>query len=86
MEANTSEVFMSEANILSSYSTGGKLRTCEWALLVFFAYIAGISLAFHLRSPEAARPFLILGGVTLVLLGLAYAEEHGPRRAISFAR
>jgi len=32
------------------------------------------------------RPWLTLGAVAAVLFALAYAEEHGPRRAISYAR
>jgi membrane-associated phospholipid phosphatase len=77
---------MREANILASYSTGKRLRTCEWALLSFFLYIAAISPAFHFRSQVTAEPFLILAGVAAALFGLAYAEERGPRQAISFAR
>lgn len=68
------------------YSTGKRLRTCEWSLIVFFLYIAAIAPAFHTRSGSHSVPIQIAVVSIAVLLALAYAEEHGPRRFVSYAR
>jgi membrane-associated phospholipid phosphatase len=71
----------------SAYSTGRRLRACEWALISFFVYIAAISPGFHLRSQLRSVPFLIAAGVLVLILALAYAEDHPRlRRGISYAR
>jgi membrane-associated phospholipid phosphatase len=71
----------------SSYTTGRRLRACEWALIVFFLYIAGISPAFHLRSQLQSVPFVIAAGVLALIVALAYAEDQPKlRRAFSYAR
>ena len=70
-----------------SYTTGRRLRACEWALISFFLYIAGISPGFHLRSQLRSVPFVI-AAVVLCLMGtLAYAEAQPKLRGIaSYAR
>lgn len=70
-----------------SYTTGRRLRACEWALISFFLYIAAISTAFHLRSQLRSIPWVIAAGVLVLILSLAYAEgEPKLRRAISYTR
>lgn len=71
----------------SNYSTGRRLRACEWVLISFFLYIAGISPGFRLRSQLRSVPFTIAAVVLGLMAALAYAE-HQPRfrRAVSYAR
>jgi membrane-associated phospholipid phosphatase len=71
----------------SAYATGHRLRACEWALIAFFLYIAGISPAFHLRSQLQSIPFVIAAGVLVLILALAYGEDQPRlRRAFSYTR
>jgi membrane-associated phospholipid phosphatase len=69
------------------YSTGRRLRACEWALVSFFVYIAAISPAFHLRSQLREVPFYMAAAVISLIAALAYAEDQPRfRRGISYAR
>lgn len=71
---------------LPMFTTGKHLRACEWALIVFFLYVACISRFFHLRSPNHAIPFIVAAIVIVCLNVLAWTEQYGPRRFVSFAR
>lgn len=68
------------------YTTGKRLRACEWALVVFFIYIAAISPAFRLRSGRWDQPFLVAAIAVGTLLILAWSEEHGPKAVVSRIR
>lgn len=74
-----------EASI--NYSTGRQLRSCEWALIAFFLYIASISAAFHLRSQLRSVPFVIAALVIALIVTVARAEESTCwTRIFSFSR
>lgn len=52
-----------------------RVRRSEWVFIVYFIYVALISLAFPLKSELAPRPFLLAGAIfllTFVLTGLEY--------------
>ncbi len=68
------------------YSTGKRLRTCEWTLIVFFLYIAAIAPAFQTRTGSRFVPIQIAVVAIASLLILAHAEERGLRRFVSYAR
>jgi membrane-associated phospholipid phosphatase len=51
-----------------------KLRSAEWLLTVYFAYVALISPAFRLENNW--RPFLVVALVYALFLALAYGESR----------
>lgn len=70
-----------------TYTTGRRLRACEWAIIGFFVYIAVISPAFHLRSQLRSVPFFMAAAVIAILAALAYAEGRPQTRSFaSYAR
>ncbi|MBV9300752.1 MAG: phosphatase PAP2 family protein [Acidobacteriaceae bacterium] len=64
-----------------------KLRTSEWVLIGFFAYVAGLSVFFPERPGLSFQPALLLVGVSALLWLLAQFERIGGRsRQVSIVR
>jgi membrane-associated phospholipid phosphatase len=64
----------------------GALRSSEWLLIIYFAYVALISPAFSLQSQNAWRPFLVALLVAALISALAYGESHENREVFGIAR
>ena len=63
-----------------------RLRLSEWALIVFFSYIAIVSLLFPLGLTRKCFAFGIAIGVSLAVAGLAVGERVRGGQALSMAR
>ncbi len=63
-----------------------KLRSSEWILLVFFAYIAALVPFFRDRPRLGYQPIVILAIVAVLLFSLARAEKTRFALAISMTR
>ncbi|MGA2215367.1 MAG: phosphatase PAP2 family protein [Bryobacteraceae bacterium] len=61
-----------------------KLRSAEWLLTGYFAYVALISRAFPMENPW--RPFVVVLLVCALFLALAWGEAHESRRLFSILR
>jgi membrane-associated phospholipid phosphatase len=61
-----------------------KLRSAEWLLTVYFAYVAAIAPKFPLESKWL--PLLVAGLVCTLFLVLAYGESHENPEIFSIAR
>ncbi len=64
----------------------GRLRSCEWALIVFFAYIALISLVFPLSFRVRLPAFAIVACIAAASCGLAAFERNGSPHVFSMVR
>lgn len=64
----------------------GRLRSSEWILVVFFGYVALVSLWFPLPASLAVRPFLLATGAFLFLRGMAAWEAKRGAEALSIVR
>ncbi len=64
----------------------GALRSSEWLLIVYFAYVALIAPAFPLAPQVALLPFAVVLLVAALFVVLAYAEKQGHREFFSVAR
>lgn len=53
-----------------------KLRSAEWLLVIYFAYVAAIATRFPIGQPLLWRPLLVELLVCTVFLALAYGEMH----------
>jgi membrane-associated phospholipid phosphatase len=62
------------------------LRSSEWVLIAFFAYIAGIAPFFRDRPHLACQPLALLLVVFGLLSVLPQAERTGPAQWISIVR
>ena len=54
----------------------GRLRSSEWVLIAFFAYVTAIAPLFRERPHLKYQPILILLLVTTLLASLAWAETR----------
>ncbi len=64
----------------------GRLRSCEWALIVFFAYVALISFLFPLSSAVRMAAFAIAVCIAVASCGLAACERSGSSHVSSMVR
>ena len=62
------------------------LRSSEWLLAVYFAYVAAISPAFPLQPRVTLLPFAIAALVSALFVVLAHAEKYGHREFFSITR
>jgi membrane-associated phospholipid phosphatase len=53
-----------------------KLRSAEWLLVLYFAYVAAIAARFPIEHPWVWRPLLVELLVCTLFLALAYGEMH----------
>jgi membrane-associated phospholipid phosphatase len=64
----------------------GALRSSEWLLIAYFAYVAAIASAFPLQSRMLWRPSAVALLVTALLASVAYGEVTEHRKVFSMAR
>jgi len=64
----------------------GSLRSSEWFLIVYFGYVALVSLAFPLGPYVAWRPFVVGLLVPALIAALSYGELNEYRESFSIAR
>jgi membrane-associated phospholipid phosphatase len=64
----------------------GRLRSSEWLLIGYFAYVAAIAPAFPLQSRMLWRPAAVALLVTALLASAAYGEATEHRSVFSTAR
>jgi membrane-associated phospholipid phosphatase len=62
------------------------LRSSEWILIVYFAYVALISPAFPLNPRVQLLPLALVLLVSALFVVLAYAEAHGHKEFFSITR
>lgn len=64
----------------------GPLRSSEWLLILYFAYVAIVSLVFALPPWMAWRPFSVALCVVGLLLAFSYGESHEFPEVFSIVR
>ena len=62
------------------------LRSSEWLLILYFAYVALVSPAFPLQPRVTLLPFALALLVSALFVVLAYAEAHGHQEFFSITR
>lgn len=63
-----------------------RLRSCEWALIAFFSYVAIVSLFLPFTTARRFSTFAIDASVFVVCTGLAALERRGPQRLFRIVR
>jgi membrane-associated phospholipid phosphatase len=54
--------------------------------MIFFWYVAGISLGFHMRSQEHAAPFMIAAAASALMFALSFAEANLSKNFFTYVR
>ena len=71
---------------LESRATRVRLRASEWALTIYFLYVAAVAPWFPLLPWLAMRPYILAAAVPLLLFVLAYADSIWEGPSFSVAR